>query len=202
MYHICPARCQIQFVHGKGANGGKGNSAFLSAGFGAELAAAVFGRFPRVNEADNPPFGDRLFDLDVAENDLSGLVGERKRGNCRLGEKRLDPGSQRLRGLGLVLERPAEGVALYRFGDRIVRRGKPNAAPRQLFLEVRDDHPIGAEHKADQLVLGSKRTGDRTAADGVRRLAILLSLRRRLPQRPGLLASPLMAYALARLTSR
>src|SRR6516225_11324125 len=102
MYHICPARCQIEFVHGKGAESGKGNSAYLSAGFGVELAAALFGRFPRVNEADNPPFGDRHFDLGVAENDLSSLVGERKCGNRRVGEKRLDLDSQRLRGLGLL----------------------------------------------------------------------------------------------------
>src|SRR4051794_3396573 len=85
-----------------------------------------------------------------------------------------------------------------------MRGGEPHPAAWQLLLDVRDDHPIRGEHEADQLVLGPKRAGDRTTADGVRRLAILLllSLRRRLPQTPGLLALSSVACARARLLGR
>jgi hypothetical protein len=81
-------------------------------GFGVELAAAVFSRLPRMNKGDNPAFGDRLFNLGIAENHFAGLVGERKRGSRRLGEKLVDLGIQPLKRFGLLLERPGEGVAL------------------------------------------------------------------------------------------
>src|SRR6185437_2317474 len=112
MYHICPARCQTQFIHSEDADGGKARSAFLSAEFGAELAAAIFGRLPRMNKADNPAFGDRFFNLGIAENHFAGLVGERKRGNRRLAEKLVDLSIQTLGRSGLLLEGPSEGVAL------------------------------------------------------------------------------------------
>ena len=87
-------------------------SACLSAEFGIELSAAVLGRLSRMEKSENPAFGDCLFDFGVAENGLSSLVGKRKRGNRRLDEKFFDLSVQRLGRLGVLLERPREGVAL------------------------------------------------------------------------------------------
>src|SRR5262245_5414533 len=112
MYHICPARCQTQFIHGEDADGEKARSAFLSAEFGVELAAAVVGRLARMNKGDNPAFGDRFFNLGIAENHFACLIGERKSGNRRLGEKPVNLGIQALWRSGLLLEGPSEGVAL------------------------------------------------------------------------------------------
>ena len=76
MYHICPARCQTQFIRGEGADRRNWASAAGGAGLAVELAATVLGGFPGMDKGQYAPPGDGLLDLGIAELRLAGLVGK------------------------------------------------------------------------------------------------------------------------------
>src|SRR6202158_4652338 len=156
-----------------------------------------------MNKGENPALGDGLLDLGGAEHGLASLVGKGQSGKGGIGEKPVDLGRQPFGYLGFRLERPLEDVALSGVGDLIVRRGQPYPPARQLFLDIRDDHAVGAEHEADQLVLGPAGTRQSAAADATR-LFILLAflLRRRLPQTSNLLPGSSVACAEGSLVPR
>src|SRR5690242_21933102 len=112
MYHICPARCQTQFIRAERPDRGKGRFPSHSAEFAVKLAATVFCRLARMDEGKHLAFGDRLLDLGTAENNLSGLVGQSERAERRIGDQAVHVTCKTFRNLDFRLQSAGENIAL------------------------------------------------------------------------------------------
>src|SRR5579885_3637848 len=113
MYHICPSRCQTQFVRTEGSDRGKGGFAPNPAEFAVELAAAVRGGLARMDEGQHLALANRLLDLGGTKNDLPGLVGEGEQAERGLHETSLDNACKALRNLDFCLQGTGEDLALF-----------------------------------------------------------------------------------------
>ena len=104
MYHICPARCQTQFVRGEDANRRNQHFRPHSAKFAVKLAAAIVSRLTGMDQGQNAAFADRLLNSGGAENHLSGLVRQPKSAERCVGEQAVDPVGKPFRRFGFGLE--------------------------------------------------------------------------------------------------
>ena len=78
MYHICPTRCQTQFIGAKRAAWRDPLIPRFRPKLAVELAAALLAPLFALHERDHLAFADGLLDLGEAEHHLTGLIGQRQ----------------------------------------------------------------------------------------------------------------------------
>ena len=190
MYHICPARCQTQFVRGEDAN--RRNAASppriprnLPSSLRQPSSAASLAWI----RARTLALADRLLDLGGAEHRLSGLVGQRQSAERGFGEQAVDPVGKLLRNLGFGLS--ARAKTLRFTASATLSRAAVSHTPRPGSFSLRSGTtvPSGPSTKRISSSLGRRGARERTAAERLRpSSSILLSFRRLLPQDLCLLA--------------
>ena len=116
MYHICPAKCQIQILSRKAPDHRRFCLAETAAGGLVELGEAIRRGLGGMDQADDGIAGKRRFDLAEAADDGAGLAGERQGASRGGGKQAVDTLRQARLDHGAALEGAGEAASSARRG--------------------------------------------------------------------------------------
>ena len=173
MYHICPPRCQTQFVRAEDAN--RWNEHFrrrIPRNLPSSLRQPSVSRLTGMDERQNAALGDRLLDSGGAENHLSGLVGQRQeRRALRSASSRSILSASPSGALASALSARRKNLPFDGLRNAVMGGSHPHAAARQLLLEVRNDRSVGVQARsASGRPWGGAGARQSAAAERLRRI--------------------------------
>ncbi len=194
MYHICPTKCQIQFLARKAPDHRRFCLAEAAAGGGFELGDAIRRGLGGMDQADDGIAGKRRFDLAEAADDGARLAGERQGAGGGGQKQSIDTLRQARLDRGAALESAGEELPLLGQADMVGIGGDPDAAAGQATAKVGDDGAVRRDDETDQRVNRQGLPGDDAGPFGWRVAAghagLLITLRapawRRPPRLPPL----------------